>query len=86
MSEKWEVVCDDTWRLEVDGGYLYRVGQQLAFVPRAVSTSLGAISEDICSIAESLRELQGLVEGATFELERSRGVVARAIRVSNVGD
>jgi hypothetical protein len=79
MSENWEEVCESTYRLGVEGGYLYRVGAQLAFVPTAIGATLDEISESLWSIRTMIQE-------ATCELARPHGGEARAIRISNIGD
>src|SRR5262249_53224687 len=43
MTEKWEEVCEGTSRLGVEGGWLCRVADQLAFVPTAIEASLSDI-------------------------------------------
>jgi hypothetical protein len=77
MTEKWEEVAEGTSRLGVDGGYLYRVAGQLAFVPTAIEASLSEIGEQLYRLAE-------LIEEATRELGPYSG--ARAFRMVNVGD
>jgi hypothetical protein len=77
-KEAWEEVAEGTHRLGVDGGYLYRVAGQLAFVPTAISSTFDEISE-------SLWALKTLIEEATKELHGSYSGV-RAFRMSNIGD
>jgi hypothetical protein len=77
-KEAWEEVAEGTHRLGVEGGYLYRVGAALTFVPTAITSTLGEISE-------SLWAIKTLVEEATRELHGSYSGV-RAFRMSNVGD
>jgi hypothetical protein len=73
-KQKWEEVAENTWRLEVEGGDLYRVGDQLAFVPIAISHSLGAL-------VDALDEIRTLFDSATFAIGGGR-----AIRTCDIGD
>jgi hypothetical protein len=75
-NSKWEEVCEGTHRLGVEGGWLYRVAGQLAFVPTAIEGSLSDISEGLYRLAD-------LVEEATLELGGAYSG-RRAFRMSNV--
>ena len=79
MSKKWEEVAENTWRLRVADGHLYRVGDELAFVPTGISKSL-------CSLADAVDELRTLFDDVTFPIRHSFGYSGRAIRVSSIGD
>jgi hypothetical protein len=46
MAE-WKEVADNTWRLKLESGCLYKVGASVAFVPTDVSRSLCAIARDL---------------------------------------
>jgi hypothetical protein len=80
MSKKnWEHVAENTSRLEVKGGHLYRVDDQLAFVPSAIGRSLD-------TLADAVDELRTLFNDVTVALSHSFGYGGRAIRISNIGD
>jgi hypothetical protein len=78
-KEKWEDVAENTQRLGVEGGWLYRVGSAMTFVPTAIGATLDEISESLWNIKTTIEE-------ATCELARPYGGEARAIRVANIGD
>ena len=73
-KKKWEQVAENTWRLEVQGGDLYRVGDSLAYVPIAISYSLEAL-------ADAVDELRTLFDSVTFAIGGGR-----AIRICDIGD
>jgi hypothetical protein len=77
MTEKWEDVAEGTQRLGVAGGWLYRVGAALAFVPAPI--------EELEAIGDTLYRIANLIEEATRELgDKYSGV--RAFRMVNAGD
>jgi hypothetical protein len=82
MSDNWEEVCSNTWRLKVTDGDLYRVsddrGTQMVYVP------CNTISESLDSLAETLAELRQLFDETTFEVSGREGI--RAIRNCDIGD
>jgi hypothetical protein len=77
MSE-WEEVTENTWRLELEDGYLYRFGSSLVHVPSS------SISQSLYNLSDALEELCLLFEQASFEVDGRQGV--RAIRNSDIGD
>jgi hypothetical protein len=78
MTEKWEEVAEGTSRLGVDGGWLYRVGAALTFVPSAIEGSLSDISEHLAHLAN-------LIEEVTCKLDRPYGGDARrAVRICSI--
>jgi hypothetical protein len=46
MAE-WKELADNTWRLQLESGCLYKVGASVVFVPTDVSRSLNAIARDL---------------------------------------
>jgi hypothetical protein len=83
MTEKWEEVAEGTQRLGVDGGWLYKVGASLAFVPTAISATLNEISGSLDTLAGALDEIATLFDGTTFSVSGGR---SRAIRTCDIGD
>jgi hypothetical protein len=47
MSGEWKEVADNTWRLKLEYGSLYKVGASVVYVPTDVSRSLCAIARDL---------------------------------------
>jgi hypothetical protein len=77
-NSKWEEVAEGTSRLGVDGGWLYRVGGALAYVPTAITATLDDISEHLAHLAN-------LIEEVTCMLDRSYGGDARrAVRICSI--
>jgi hypothetical protein len=76
MSD-WEEIAENTWRLELEDGHLYRFGSSLVHVP------CSTISQSLYNLSETLGELRQLFEEATFTFNHGE---ARAIRTSDVGD
>jgi hypothetical protein len=79
-KSKWEQVCGDTWRLETEDGYLYRVGAQLAYVPTTIGEHLAEIGNSLGVLADALDELRTLFDSAMVAF---RG--GRAIRTCDIG-
>jgi hypothetical protein len=77
MMSDWEVVTEGTWRLELEDGYLYRVGERVAYVP------CPTISQSLYDIAAELSVLKELFEETTFKLSGTQDT--RAIRISDIG-
>jgi hypothetical protein len=79
--DKWEKVAQYTWRLDVEGGYLYRVvddaGASVVFVPTDDSPALLGLTEAV----DGLRQL---VEMATSEVGYRHNPSARAIRTCSI--
>jgi hypothetical protein len=75
-KKKWEEVAENTWRLGVEGGWLYRVGASLAFVPTGIGESLD-------TLACALDEIATHFDSAMFSVGHGGG---RAIRTCDIGD
>jgi hypothetical protein len=75
--EEWEMVAENTWRLELNTGHLYRFGPQIVFVPDDINQSLYNLSEALVDLTQLFKE-------TTFEVNGKEGV--RAIRNCDIGD
>jgi hypothetical protein len=57
----WEEIAENTFRLELEDGQLYRFGSSMVYVPPDVS--------------DSLYELKELFKEATFEMSEGRRAI-----------
>jgi hypothetical protein len=80
MSDDWEAVCSNTWRLDLEDGYLYRVSDDRTQTAHVPSTT---INQSLYDLAETLGEIKTLFEEATFEVNNRAGI--RAIRNCDIG-
>jgi hypothetical protein len=73
VEVKWETVAPNTRRLEVEGGWLYRVsddrGTQMVFVPAASAVSY---DNEIYDAVQSLVLIKELLEDMTFNVATAR--------------
>jgi len=79
--QRWEQVSEDTSRLEVDGGHLYKVLDHQGSVHVAYAPN-SDINQSLIDLAYELREIKELIEKTTCYLDGDKS----AVRVIGVSD